>query len=481
MLKQAHYAPCSAPRRDGPCYRAIAMMILESSFAVRGVKPKIAIGVKRHKLRRSISPSPAKTFWHAPVTKMRSHLPIFIAGGGIGGLTAAIILAQNGLDVHIFEQSGEFSEIGAGLQLSPNAMQIFEAIKLSGEISAVGFEPDFAALRHYQTGRPYLKTALKSICRSRYGAPYIHIHRADLQQVLLGAAKSAGVTFHMNACVKGYEQSPEDITLQTDKSSFKGRLVIGADGIKSAISTQISAEKDSLHTPRFTGQIAWRGIIQASALPSGLLPLAANVWMGPGKHFVAYYLRGGTLINFIVVEERDDWTDENWSLKGEPSKLITAFKGWDAPVTALIEACKTPYIWGLFDRPPCEHWQDGRAVLLGDAAHPMLPFMAQGAAMAIEDAWVLSHKILTAQSSDNNLLKALGQYADSRRPRTAHLQKISRSNAKMFHESRPAAKLFRGAKLSLAQSIPALQHMKLGPIYGVNVVNNYPIKISRPL
>ena len=412
---------------------------------------------------------------------MKTHLPILIAGGGIGGLTAAIILAQNGLDVQIFEQSDEFRDIGAGLQLSPNAMQIFAAVKLSGEISAAGFEPDFAALRHYQTGRPYLKTALKSICRPRYGAPYIHIHRADLQQILLSAAKSAGVTFHMNTSVKGYEQSPDDITLETDKSRFKGRIVMGADGIKSTISAQISAAKDSKPAPRFTGQIAWRGTIQASALRSGLLPPAANVWMGPGKHFVAYYLRGGTLINFIAVEERDDWTEENWSLKGDPSKLITAFKGWDTPVTSLIKACETPYLWGLFDRLPCEHWQDGRAVLLGDAAHPMLPFMAQGAAMAIEDAWVLSHKILTPQSNGDNLLKALPQYADIRRPRTARLQKISRSNAKMFHESRPAAKLIRRAKLSLAQSIPALQHMKLGPIYGVNVVKDYPIKISRPL
>jgi len=290
------------------------------------------------------------------------------------------------------------------------------------------------------------------------------------------AAKYAGVKFHMGARVEGYAQDDSSITLKTERGEFKGRALIGADGIKSAVNAQISAAKRQSVKPQFTGQIAWRGMVPASALPRSMIAPAANVWMGPGKHFVAYYLRGGDLINFVAAEERDDWTEESWSLKGDKSKLIAAFAGWDAPVTTLIKACETPYLWGLFDRPPLEHWQDGRAVLLGDAAHPMLPFMAQGAAMAIEDAWVLSHKILSFKSDYETLPDALAQYVNIRRPRTAKLQKTSRNNAKMFHASSAAALLIRRVKLGLANHIPALQHMKLDPIYGVNVHADHPIK-----
>jgi salicylate hydroxylase len=402
--------------------------------------------------------------------------PILIAGGGIGGLTAAIILAQNGRNVHLFEQSGAFSEIGAGLQISPNAMQVHRAIKTDKAIIKAGFAPEYAALRHYKTGHIHLKTPLKHQCETRYGAPYIHIHRADLQRILLASAKAAGVIFHMATRVEAYRQDSSAITLETDKGAFKGSLLIGADGIKSAIHLQMSkAEKNPPIKPRFTGQIAWRGIIPASALPPRMIAPAANIWMGPGQHFVAYYLRGGDLINFIAAQDRKEWAEESWSFKGDKSKLAAAFNGWDTSVTHLIKACETPYIWGLFDRQPLNNWQDGRAVLLGDAAHPMLPFMAQGAAMAIEDAWVLSHKILTCHNGGDTRLEALAQYVNIRRPRTAALQKTSQQNAKMFHTSSAAQLCLRRAQLSLAHHIPVLQHMKLGSIYGLDVTKTYPI------
>ena len=400
---------------------------------------------------------------------------ILIAGGGIGGLTAAIILAQNGARVDLFEQASQFSEVGAGLQLSPNAMHVLKAVHLENEIQRLGFSPEYAALRHYKSGHIHLKTPLKTKGGKRYGAPYLHIHRADLQNILVTAATHAGVNLHLNHIVQSYNQTDQNISLITNKGTYSGDVLIGADGIHSSICTQIQRQYNSAQKPRFTGQIAWRGTLPTGAVSKDLIAPAANVWIGPEKHFIAYYLRGGKFINFAAVEERDEWAEENWSLTGDKSQLLTAFKDWDPAITHLIHACETPYLWGLFDRPPLEHWQDGRAALLGDAAHPMLPFMAQGAAMAIEDAWVISTKIISSDLSHKSIHTALKQYVTARQPRTARLQNISGRNARLFHETNPAGLLIRRAALGLAQKIPALQHIKFDPIYGVNVVNDFPL------
>lgn len=407
---------------------------------------------------------------------MARNAHILIAGGGIGGLTAAIILAQNGASVDLFEQTQEFTEVGAGLQLSPNAMHIQAEIGTHDAIKAAGFQPEFAALRNYKSGKIYLKTPLKTKGENRYGAPYIHIHRADLQSILVDAAHQAGVNLHLSHKAQSYQQTDQDISLITDKGTYKGDILIGADGIHSSICAQIQMRNGHSQKPRFTGQIAWRGTLPARAVPENLIAPAANVWVGPGKHFIAYYLRGGKFINFAAVEERDEWTEESWSLTGHKTELASAFQGWDASVTHLIQSCETSYLWGLFDRPALQHWQDGRSVLLGDAAHPMLPFMAQGAAMAIEDAWVISSKILSSDPSYPSIKSALDQYVKARQPRAGKLQNISRRNAKLFHETKISGLFSRRLALGLAQKIPALQHMKFDHIYGVNVVNDFPLQ-----
>ena len=396
-----------------------------------------------------------------------SSLPhVLIAGGGIGGLTTAIILAQQGCAVDLFEQSPAFTEVGAGLQISPNAMHVHAAIGTTTAISEAGFTPTFAALRHFVTGKIQLKTPLKDLCPNRYGQPYIHIHRADLQTILVQAAKAAGITVHLGCTALDLSQTDSNVTLKTNKTAFTGDVLIGADGIRSVVRDHIHART----APRFTGQIAWRGTVATRDLPTDMLPSAANVWMGPNRHFVAYYIRGGTLINFVAVEERDQWTEESWSLKGQTSDLLAAFEGWDPIVTQLINAASDCYLWGLFDHAPLPHWTKGRVTLLGDAAHPMLPFMAQGAAMATEDAWVLSQKILTTQ----NIKAALKAYEFARKPRATKLQALSRGNAKLFHEASKLGCVVRNLKLTAASMIPALQHMKLDPIYDVNVVKDFP-------
>ena len=392
---------------------------------------------------------------------------VVIAGGGIGGLTAAIILAQNGAAVKLVEQADAFTEIGAGLQQSPNAMHVHAAMGTNQAVIAAGFEPEFAALRDYATGRALLTTPLTDMCRARYGQPYIHIHRADLQDILVEAAKDVGVSLHMGHTANSFEQNSLFVTLKTDKDIFSGDVLIGADGIHSTIRAQMHGKTP----PRFTGQTAWRGTLPASAVPEDLLPKAANVWMGAGQHFVAYYLRGGDLINFVAVQEREAWVDESWTLKGGKTELRAAFDGWDACVTHLIDAVSNCHLWGLFDRAPLPFWSQGRTTLLGDAAHPMLPFMAQGAAIAMEDAWVIAQQILTA----TDIVDALTAYEIARSARGTKLQNISRDNAKLFHESGAFACALRGAKLGLASKVPALQHVKLGPIYGMNVTKDYPL------
>ena len=397
-----------------------------------------------------------------------SFLPhILIAGGGIGGLTAATILAKNGCKVDLLEQAPAFTDIGAGLQLSPNAMQVHAAIGTAAAISEAGFTPDFAALRDFKTGKTYLKTPLHDLCPNRYGQPYIHIHRADLQSLLVQAAKDAGVTIHLGCAAQTISQSDNAVSVETNIGRFTGDVLIGADGIRSVVREHIHGEM----APRFTGQIAWRGTVATNDLPAEMLPRAANVWMGPNRHFVAYYLRGGALINFVAVQEQGQWTEESWSHKGEKSDLLAAFEGWDSRVTQLIKAAPDCYLWGLFDHAPLPHWAQGRVALLGDAAHPMLPFMAQGAAMATEDAWVLAQKLLTTSSPT----AALKVYELARKERATKLQTISRGNAKLFHEPSKFGCTVRNFKLATASKLPALQHMKLDPIYGVNVVKDFPI------
>lgn len=394
---------------------------------------------------------------------------ILIAGAGIGGLTAAIALAQNGLHVEMFEAASELSEVGAGLQQGPNAMQVHEALGTSKAIEAVAFEPESIEFRHYKTGKSLLSNSLKGAHEKRYGQKYLHIHRADLHKILLETALAAGVKLHLNHSVKSYEQDGATVYAEIGDASFRGDVLIGADGIKSKIRPQmLGPEKNT-----YTKNVAWRGIVPASKLPQGHIPPCANNWLGPKRHFVSYYIRGGQYINFVAIEERDDWTEESWSQPGDMAQLRAAFTGWDSRVTDLLEACEDCYLWGLFDHPPLAGWTEGRVALLGDAAHPMLPFMAQGATMAIEDGWVLAQSISAHKDDIQMGLKA---YETARYTRATLIQKMSRDNAKLYHMGSPLQTAIRNAKFKIATHIPAAAHSQLDKVFGVNVVKDFPIK-----
>jgi salicylate hydroxylase len=386
---------------------------------------------------------------------------ILIAGAGIGGLTVALALARIGARVEVFEQSKELGEVGAGLQLSPNALHALDALGLKDKIFQKAFEPEAASFRDFKSGKPELTTQFKPDFEQRYGQKYLHIHRADLHQILQDAAVEAGVHINLDLPVTGYAQSESEITLNSGDKSFAGDVLIGADGIHSAVrETMLGAEE-----PSFTGQVAWRGTIAADKIPDGLIPPHANAWLGPGRHFVAYYVRGGALINFVAVEERSGWAEESWNMKGDVSELRTAFAGWDPRITTLLAACEDCFLWGLFDREPLDKWVEGRVALLGDACHPMLPFMAQGAAMAIEDAFVLAKTVSTSSSIEPALLA----YENIRKPRASMVQAISRENANLFHLRSPVSRLKRKIMFKTAGLVPAAAYSRLDPVYGVDV------------
>ncbi|MEP3891809.1 MAG: FAD-dependent monooxygenase [Hellea sp.] len=392
---------------------------------------------------------------------------ILIAGGGVGGLTAALALTQNGAKVEVFEQTAALNEVGAGLQQGPNAMQVHAALGIDKDIEAAGFEPNSIEFRDFRTGKSLLSNPLKGAHEDRYGQKYLHIHRADLHNILLTAARKAGVTLHLNHAVESYKQDNNGVRVKAAGKTFIGDILIGADGIKSNIRLQMLGPEKT----NYTGHVAWRGIVPANKLPAGRIPPCANNWLGPKRHFVSYYIRGGEFINFVAIEEREAWVEESWSHPGDMTELLAAFAGWDSRVTDLLDACETCFLWGLFDHPPLTGWTKGRTALLGDAAHPMLPFMAQGASMAIEDGWVLAQCI---DRLKDNLQIALKTYEKARYARAVLLQKMSRENAKLYHINSPAQKFLRNTKFKIATHIPAAAHSQLDKVFGVNVVKDFP-------
>lgn len=392
---------------------------------------------------------------------------ILIVGAGIGGLTAAIALARNGAKVDMFEQAAELGEVGAGIQQGPNAMHIHAALGIDKNIEAAAFEPESIEFRDYKSGKSLLSTPLKGAHESRYGQTYLHIHRADLHSILLGAAKKAGVRIHLGHSLDGYEQDHDNVFITSENKSYQGDILIGADGIKSKTRLQMLGPENN----QYTGNVAWRGVVPASKLPKGHISPCANNWLGPQRHFVSYYIRGGDYINFVAIEERDTWTDEGWSQAGDMAELRAAFAGWDSRVTDVLDACESCYLWGLFDHPPLAGWTDGRVALLGDAAHPMLPFMAQGASMAIEDGWVLAQCISANQDNPQHALKA---YEKARYARATQIQKMSKDNAKLYHMNSPVQKLIRDIKFKIGTHIPAAAHSQLDKVFGVNAVKEFP-------
>lgn len=359
---------------------------------------------------------------------------ILVIGAGIGGLTAALALIQRGFDVCVYEQAGELAEIGAGLQISPNGTAVMSALGVLEELKSVACEPDAKSIRLWSTGQTWPLFDLGKDCLTRYGFPYLMVHRGDLHRVLLQAVRR----LKPDAVIQGArlvdleEQSSGVVARFEDGQTVLGDLLIGADGVHSTVRERIVGPG----VATYSGCMAWRGVIPADALPAHLRITSGVNWVGPGRHVITYPLRCGQLINFVGVVEQTDWSgEESWTLRGSRDECAADFEGWHPDVQTLISNIEVPFRWALLSRPPIERWHQGRVVLLGDACHPMLPFMAQGAVMAIEDGMILA-RALEAHAEDFGA--AISLYEQHRLPRANRCVLAAENNRKLFHSDQLA-------------------------------------------
>lgn len=394
-------------------------------------------------------------------------MKVLIAGGGIGGLTAALCLLHHGHDVEIFEQASELGEVGAGIQISPNAMKVFRAIGIEDLIAQNAFRPEKIEARMGESGMTLFEIPLADHAQKVWNAPYLHIHRADYIAALNEALVSyPNHDLHLGVSVDSYEQTPDGaIAVLSDGRMANGDILIGADGIHSAVRTQMLGPDK----PRFTGNVAWRAVVPMDRLKDNFPNPTACAWMGRGKHAVTYQLRRGELANFVGVVERDDWTNEDWNESASRDEALEDFSGWHPVIQNLIEQADELFKWALFDREPLVQWVDGRIALLGDAAHPMLPFLAQGAAMAVEDAWVLA---ATLTNNPDDPMNALAEYQHQRKPRASRVQKASKANAKTFHRRSFLGRFSTYAPMWIAGRVaPRLVHQRMNYLYGHDVTH----------
>jgi salicylate hydroxylase len=355
-------------------------------------------------------------------------MKILIIGAGLGGLTAGMALLDKGFDVTIVEQASQLKEIGAGVQLSANATGVLYRLGLGQELEKIASEPLGKRVRLWSTGQTWPLFDLGTVSRERYGYPYFTLHRADLHRVLAdGVLRRQPDAIRLGVKVTGHLQHDGGVTVHSaGGESFEADLVIGADGVHS----QTRAALFGPDAPRYSGIMAWRGVIKASDLPQHMRQPYGSNWVGPGAHVIQYPLRSNELVNFVGAVEGNGWEVESWSEKGTHEECLRDFTGWHEDVQTLIKAIDIPYKWALMVRDPMPAWSRGRVTLLGDACHPTLPFLAQGAAMALEDGYVLARALDQYRDAPET---ALTQYEKARQERTARVVLGSAANAKRFH------------------------------------------------
>ena len=354
---------------------------------------------------------------------------ILIAGAGIGGLTAGASLLQAGHDVTIFEQASELSEVGAGLQISANATHVLHQLGLRAPLAEVGVRPGAYVFRLHDTGEEIHRFALSDEHEQLHGAPYYQLHRADVHTLLAATVlELKHDAIRLNCRVIGFEESGASVKVRlADGTSVQGDLLVGADGLKSVICQQIVGNVPAT----YTGDAAWRITVPVECLPQNFMDQVMMVWMGPGRHVVTYYLRAGALLNFVGLVETDEVSEESWTAKFPWERFKADFEGWHADVQTIIDAADRDgcYRWSLHYRPAITNWSTRRATLLGDSVHPTLPYLAQGACMAIEDGAVLMRALDHADSIPD----ALQLYQRNRIDRTVRIVNQSTANRALFH------------------------------------------------
>ena len=363
--------------------------------------------------------------------------PVLIAGAGIGGLTAALALAQRGFAVAVFDQAERLEEIGAGIQLSPNASRILIALGLDERLQRHVVAPEELRIMSAQGAQMLARAPLGASAGQRYGAPYWVIHRGDLQAALLAAvAGQPAITLHLGTRIDDFAQDGALICARSaDRREHRGIALIAADGLWSRLRGRLGHGD----APRFAGQVAWRALAPADTVAADLRAPAVNLWFDTDAHLVHYPVRGGSLINVVAIA-RSDWREPGWSAPANRDEVLARYPAatWPPAVRALLAAPQRWQKWALYDRSPLAAWGRGAATLLGDAAHPMLPYLAQGAAMAIEDAAVLAQCLALRR---NNPAGALRAYERERCARSARAQRAAHRNGAVYHLGKPGALL----------------------------------------
>jgi len=354
---------------------------------------------------------------------------VLIAGAGIGGLAAALALLKRGIDVDVYEQAAELREVGAGVQISANGNRVLYALGLERPMRDLACEAAGKEIRLWNSGQTWKLFDLGQESVKRYGYPYFTVYRPDLLGMLAEAVQQEKPgAIHLGARCNELRQSADAVRLGIEGGAqIEGDVLIGADGVRSRVRQVLFGDEQ----PAFTGLMAWRFTVPMDRVPAHMRRPVGTNWIGPGSHVVHYPVHRGDRMNVVGVIERSDWQVESWTVRGTHEECLRDFEGWNGDVRALVAAAPELYKWALMLRQPRERWTDRRVTLLGDAAHPTLPFLAQGAVMAIEDGFVLARCI---EQWPQDLPQALARYEQARRERTRRVVTGSAANTQLFQD-----------------------------------------------
>ncbi len=391
-----------------------------------------------------------------PVSKAVSKLKVIVVGGGIGGLAAAIALRRVGADVEVYEQTAELREVGAGIQISPNASRLLLRAGLGAQLEHYCTRPLSIVMRRWRDGSVLSQQPLAEASEASFGAPYYHIYRPDLLALLAEAVPDEAVRMD-HRCVEVVQDGEGVEARFANGTRARGDLLVGADGIHSAVRAILFGAD----ARRYSGTLAYRARVPVERIAELRIGRDMNAWLGPGRHVIHYYMARGRYLNFAAVVPAQESALESWTAEATVDEVMAEFADWHPQVRGIIAQAQHINRWGLYDRDPLGRWSSGRVTLLGDAAHAMLPFMAQGAVQGIEDAFVLARAL---EQAGGDIGQALARYDAVRIPRVTEVQTRARQNGINYHLPDGEAQRERDARLAQAAGTAPL--LASGWLYG---------------
>jgi salicylate hydroxylase len=387
---------------------------------------------------------------------------ILIVGGGIGGLTTAIALRHLGIDALVLERAKVLTEIGAGIQIAANPAVVLRELGLEAAIRSVGVKPQSYDYRDLRSGKMLYQAPLGDEAAKRYGAPMYNIHRADLVQILSNAVPAEAMRFGARAIAVSQDTDGVEVLLQ-DGSTVRGDVLVGCDGIQSVVRQHLHGQEEK----HFASILMWRSLIPAERLEGLNLEERGNYWFGPGRTLITYWVRPRSLYSILASVPANEVTRESWDESGDISEMLRSFEDAEPRARAMLEQCRSVFITGMYYRDPIDSWSSGRITLLGDAAHPMVPFLAAGAGQCIEDAWTFA-RVLGRRQDD--IPGALEEYERRRLPRTTRIQAGARAAVKLLHETDANRLRDRNGRWKGMARIDPLAETSWGLAWDYNVV-----------